>query len=365
MANSIEADILHHDFAAKLRSVHDALLEPLDPEAAACAVEVALLLREPMWRQAAWRNLDRDAALAAAAAIRLGFPEKAASLLVYRAGVREALGEWREVEPLVRQALTLGKNRGMRAEAMLHLGTASHNLGRYAGALSAFSSGLEACQTKDMRHRILQKLYRTERAIGNVDSALEIIAALDSEVAPADRWFRAELILDRAALVRSSNPHLALELAKEAKEMYLALRFTRGEAYADLERGRSLRASGDWKAAAESLSQAKAIFDRTRYLPGACHVRFEQAQISMDRGDITRALQLFGESYALARQIRYHSALLRISVGQWNAHWRARHLFGVLRTGARAACLLTLHSIRRFRARRATDALSSWRVDPL
>src|SRR5487761_2546915 len=108
MSSPIELDVLHHDFAAKMRSVQDALLEPLDPDAAVCAIEVALLLREPMWRQAAWRDLDSDAALAAEAAVRLGFPEEAAALLVYRAGVREALGEWEEVRALVQRALELG-----------------------------------------------------------------------------------------------------------------------------------------------------------------------------------------------------------------------------------------------------------------
>lgn len=361
MASPAELDVLHHDFAAKLRSVHDALSEPLDAEAAACAIEVALLLREPMWRQAAWRDLDRDAALAAGAAVRLGFPEKAAALLVYRAGIREALGEWAGVEPLVQRALELGSAASTRAEAMLHLGAAAHNLGQYSKAKSAFARGLEACRTAGMRHRLLQKLSRTERAIGHRDRALAIVNDLIGGVSPTDLWFHAELKLDKAAFFRGHDPKIALALAQKAKEMYVALRFSRGEAYANLELARNLRRLGDAESALACLSQAKALFDRTSYKPGASHVRFEQARIALDHGEFEEAFRLLEESYDLARRACYFGAIMRASLYQCYACGRARRLPRMLRVGLRVVWLLATHAGRLLHARYIALVPASWR----
>jgi len=351
MESPAELNVLHHDFGAKLQSVHDALAEPLDPEAAECAIEVALLLREPMWRQAAWRDLDSDAALAAEAAVRLGFPDKAAALLTHLAGVREALGEWSAVEPLVKRAMKLGGDSSTRAEAMLHLGTAAHNHGHFARARSTFLRGLKIAPTPAMRHRILQPLYRTERALGRRDHAHGIVDELIRDVPPADKWFHAELKLDKATFLRSVDPAAALALANEARQIYLGLRFTRGEAYADLECARALRVLGEPDAALAHLSQAKAIFDRTRYSPGGSHVRFEQGRIAFDRGDFRQAIRLFDESYELAGSVNYFGAILRATRFQFFAHTKALQPIGALGAGFRFTGLLASYCATLVRAR--------------
>jgi tetratricopeptide (TPR) repeat protein len=351
----IELDIVHHDFAAKLLSLHEALSEPLDTDAAACAIEVALLLREPMWRQAAWRDLDGDAALAAEAAVRLSLPEEAAALFVYRAGVMEALGRWAEVEPLARRALALGNAAATKAEAMLHLGTASHYFSRYSEAKAAFARGLAAAPTEAARQRILHKLSRTEKAIGRRRQALHIIEELIRTVPAADRWFHAELRLDRAAFFRRKDPNVALALAEEAKEIYTTLGFPRGQAYADLELARNLRRLGNPERALACLSQAKAVFDRSLYKPGASHVRFEQGRIALDRGDGREALRLLRESYEFARQGNYRSAMVRLTGYQCYACWRARAFPEMLQVLLRAASLLPTHAGSLVRARCAAS----------
>lgn len=311
MGGTSELSVVHHDFSAKLQSVRDALSEPFDPEAASLAIEVALLLREPMWRQAAWRDLDRDAMKAAEAAIRLGQEENASALLVHCAGVRESLGQWRDVQPLTDRALALRTSPQTRSEALLHLGTAAHNLGAYRRARSSFLRAMEGPVTPLMRNRILQKQYRTERALGRSALAHRIVDDLIASVPAQHRWFHAELLLDKASLVRNASPRLALSIAEDARVMYMSLNFSRGEAFANLESARNLRLLGIWPEALERLSHAAAVFERTSYFPGLSHVRYEQAQIALDRQDPSEAVRLAHESYRNAADVGYFAAMVR------------------------------------------------------
>jgi tetratricopeptide (TPR) repeat protein len=323
MSDTSELSVVHHDFSAKLRSVRDALSEPFEPEAASLAIEVVVLLREPMWRQAAWRDLDRDAMEAAEAAIRLRQEENASALLVYCAGVREALGQWRDVEPLIDRALALRATPQTRSEALLHLGAAAHNLGRYRRARSSFMRALKGPVTVSMRDRILQKLYRTERALGRLALAHRIVDDLIASVPARDAWFHAELLLDKASFVRMTSPHRALAAAERAREMYVSLHFSRGEAYADLEGARNLRLLGTWPEALERLSRAAAVFERTCYLPGLSHVRYEQARIALDRLNPAEAVRLAHESYRNAADASYFAAMLRATILECRAALRA------------------------------------------
>lgn len=307
-----EFDVRHHDLRAKMQSIMNVFAQPFDPISAAIGIRVTLSMRRAIWRKGSFQQFLPVVARAVAAAERLEEHEAAAAtLLVYEAGLREALGDWQAVLSLARRAKPLIHSQKVGAELAVYEGAAAHNLGRYQEAFCILSAGAALAPNAVSRCRVLHKLHRTLKALGQHQEALALLEDITPLAPEADLFFQAELMLDHAALVRRNDPQHALRLAERARVISERAAFSRGVAYADLELGRARMAIGLYPLAADALTSARRAFDATLYGPGRSHVRFEQGRLHMAERRFSMAADLFDEAAAIAYGDGYQAAILR------------------------------------------------------
>lgn len=306
-----EFDVRHHDLPAKLRSIVDAFADPFDPAIARLGIQATLVMSGSMWRRGSFQPFEPVVAHGVATAERLGDRDSLAALLTLQAGLREALGDWITTLSLARRARPLIRSPTVAVDLSVYAGAAAHNLGRYRQALDILADGAAAASDSAGRRRVLHKQHRTLAALGRRREALKLLEDVFSVPPEIEPWFHAEVMLDKAALLRRSNPSEALHLCEEAKSLSERSGFYRGVAYAELEYGRVQVVQGRHSLAAVAFSNARRAFDETRYSPGRSHVRFEQGRQELTAYRFDIAADLFSEAAEIAQYNNYRSALLR------------------------------------------------------
>lgn len=317
-----ELDFRHHDFLTKLDSISAALRLMADLEAREAAIECVLMLRTPMWRQGLWQRFEADVDLAIAAAAEAGLTRQYCDIIAYKAGLSEALGRWWDVVHTAREAMEMARAPAVVAEAAIHLGVALHQLGRPCEAARVLAESLAVGHGRDHVVRVLHKYHRILRAVGRAVAARRI---LDGIIDFADEWLRAEMLLDRASLLRRSGPHRALACLEEARAIYEKRAFVRGLAYVDLEEGFTFLALGQFEPASTSLARAEAAFAAEFYGPGRAHSAYAKALLARQVGSSAEDVSaLFRESMNRAGEIGYVNPAARAALIGLHAHLRAR-----------------------------------------
>jgi tetratricopeptide (TPR) repeat protein len=297
---------LDRDFEAVLSSIGDGLGHE---SASHYALEAVLGLRQYMWERGAWRIWDRYVVEAIAVAETLSRFTDAATLIIYRAGLREALGDWEEALSLVEKALSLASDPDTKAEALLYRGAALHNKGNYWKAFSYFREGLAIATLEATRMRIKLKLSRTARALGCKRKAEALVDELLSWKA-ASKWFAAEIVLEKVGYLKS-RPEEALQYAARGLELYQELRFERGIAYAELALGRVCIELNRLDRASSHLERSASLFLKSQYWPGMAHVALARGRIAAKERYHSRAAELFDESIRYAVRTGYRVAAMR------------------------------------------------------
>ena len=323
-------DPRNHDLRAKLASIVATFDEPFDPDLAQLGLKAILGIYPPMWRQGNFRMLEPVVADGIEAAKRMNVSDAEATLTVRLAALKEALGEWAQVEQLANgMRIPLGDGH-LAMELGIHAGTAAHNLGGYRKALGIFEKALGLPLSQVDRDRILHKRHRTLKALGRNREALATVDAIIFSVGESNPTFLAELLLDKADLVRRSDPDQALALAGRAATAYGKAEHERGLAYAQLELGRTYLRLGKREPATTNFALARRLFDDSRYLPGQAHVRVGQGQLLAASGQHLRAAELFAEAADCARQVAYQAVFLRACAYEVAALVRAGRIWRAL-----------------------------------
>lgn len=273
------------------------------------ALEAVLGLRQYMWERGAWRVWDDYVIDAIKAARGLTRNDDAAALTIYRAGLREALGDWEETLSLVNAALDLSTHPETTADALLYRGTALHNKGHFLKAYFAFARGLRVSTQDSTRMRLKLKLSRTLRALRFKKRAERLVDELLSWRS-ASKWFTAEVILEKVGYLRS-DPKIALQYAERGLSLYQDLGFERGIAYSELAIGQARLRLDELSRASSHLERSAAIFLNTQYWPGMAHVEFTRGLMAFREGNYRSAAAVFKESTSYAMRTSYRSAALR------------------------------------------------------
>lgn len=302
------------------------------------AVECVLLLRSYMWQRGLWSDWSHDVEAAIISSDRNGLKHYAARLRAYLAGLYEARGRWREVVELSTKVLESTSDPEALGDALFHRGTALHNLGRSRKALKAYAGALRLSPDSTRRAAINHKVSRVLKALGKRGAAE---SCLDQTVEVArnsgDRWFYAELLLDKVGYVRSTQLGAALKLAEESLAIYSDLAFARGVAYAELQCGRLLALLGDDCRSNECFETALRRFRRESYLPGQAHGHFLRGLARLAQGSVQASREDFWEACATARESEYRRMAIAGAAGALIAALKGRVQIGatlllVLRT---------------------------------
>ena len=294
------------------------------PQQYALACDLMLALSGEMWELGRWREFDADIELGIAAAVRHGDQNRLAALLAFRSGLFEALGSWDIASDLARRALALKPTPGVAAVALLHLGTATHNLGNESAARRCFRDALSLFPPKEREIAIKIKLRRVELALGSSDRGEALLdEVLDWAKAAGRPWILAEVLLDHAGFLRDEQPAAAILDAERARMLYAGLGFERGVAFAELELARINRRSKDAASARRYLGTARSRFERMKYQPGLAHTWFELGRLDYDAGSFSAAVACFCNSRRHAIEASYRRAIVRASLMALKSAWHA------------------------------------------
>lgn len=312
---------LDQDRGNILQSILDSLVYQ---KAAHIGLQCVLAFSNYMWQRGLWREWEEYVIQATILAKQLAKTEIAAKLITYRAGLQEALGRWPMTVSLAKEALSMEGDDETVSEGLFYMGTAYHNLGHYSAAFRTFLKALKSTSDRAREMAIKHKLARTLKSISIRDKAEKLLdEVLSWAVTENFEWLKAELMLDKAGILRQRDPKKALEMAEHSRRIYLELGFDRGIAYADLERARIYLTTGQVKESAEHLVQSKVLFERMGYLPGLAHANFSLGILQIKTRFYKRASTFLEESYRQAQRAGYKLAMFRAAVYLLLSTWKA------------------------------------------
>jgi tetratricopeptide (TPR) repeat protein len=298
-----------------IASIRNSLADLANAEAVNYGLSCVLKISNYMWKRGLWREWAPDVTHATEVAMLRGDYDVAATLLAYRAGLHQALGEWKQAMDLARTALANSKTANSRREALFRVGCVAHDLGQSRLSRTSLEEALSLAVKLSDQIAIKHRLYRAYRALGHLLLAQEFFKeVLAWTLQAGDDWLRAELLLDKAADLRHADPIVAMGLVKESLALYTELSFDRGAAYAELEFGRIASTLGQVDAARSALCRARVAFDRMRYDPGLAHVFHALAEIELRTGEFGAACRSLEASIEHARRVGYVSAQVRSEV---------------------------------------------------
>ena len=287
-----------------------------------------------IWERGRWREFDGVFEKAIQAATAVGQLDRAASFLAYRAGLRQAFGDWRGAVRFAQQSLRVSPAGAASERALFHLGAAAYDLGWYFRARKALEKARAA--TRNMRHgaQIEHKLSRVYRWYGDLARADRAFRnALGWAAGPPDgetdarqrRWLMAELLLDRVTVTAGTDPDVAMAMIAKSRQIYADEHFQRGLAYADLAQARLELGRGQPSAARQLIADARARLEEEQYAPGLSHVHFIVGMLerSTGRAAFPRALDAFDTSLRYATDARYERAALRAAGMALTTAWQS------------------------------------------
>jgi tetratricopeptide (TPR) repeat protein len=345
-------DIDHPDFAGLLGSIESALSPPFEAGNLALGFGAVHQLRTPLWRKGYFNLFRQLVAQGIRAAEATGLKDEQLQLSILAAGLHEAIGEWKIVLDIATRIRARGVEVGLE-ELAIYEGAAAHNLGHYARA-RAILAAAEARAPRDsrLRLRLAHKLHRTLLVLGERSRGERLLDDVMAQLPTTDRWFRAELLLDKASILRARCPADALDLARDARRIYVDEGFRRGIAFAELEIGRCLVALEAASEALAPLAESRRLFDELRYEPGRAHVRIAQGDLRLALGNTAAATMLFDEAAAIGILANYPAVVLRARTRALRSAFMSGSfvdLFGELaRLGAVSTLLLKGSIIRRW-----------------
>jgi tetratricopeptide (TPR) repeat protein len=311
---------MNEDFylAEDLLSYRQALEEPVEADLADEALTEMLEQRTRLWQRGYWRIWEPDIARAIEVSKRLGSDEKTALFLAYRAGIHEALGQFKVAVELARQAEKFAQSPASRAAALFQLGAALHNLGKAGKASAALEEALRLAEDKEQKLAIRHKLMRACKALGRADRTWSLLRECMEEAAISNPWLHAELLLDEAGLLLEERPDLAERNVRLAQAHY-ETGFLRGRAYSHLELGRIALRLKKEEEALDSLARARALLDEEGYSPGLTQVFIEFGKVELSRRRYAEAAVHFARGFQLAQSSNYYNGMLRALLLEWKA----------------------------------------------
>lgn len=328
---TIHAGAIQSDDSECIEAERQNILEDIrrglaeDSENVVVAVECVLKLRGYMWQRGLWSEWSRDVEAAILASEQKGLLEYAARLRAYLAGLSEARGRWDEVLDLTRNFIRKSSDPEALRDALFHRGTALHNLGKSRESLKLYEQARSLTSDLSGRAAIDHKVSRVLKTLGRKESGAVLLeGALDIARSNGDRWFLAELLLDKVGYIAKTDATAALELAEESRSIYASLNFTRGLAYAEIQCGRLLAVVGDECRAGEFFEAALRRLRRESYLPGQSHGYFFRGLVHLLRGSTEAAHQDFVAAFLSAREARYHRMEIATAAGVLTTALRGR-----------------------------------------
>jgi tetratricopeptide (TPR) repeat protein len=311
---------MNEDFylAEDLLSYRQALEEPIEAGLADEALTEMLEQRTRLWQRGYWRIWEPDIARAIEVSKALRADEKTALFLAYRAGMHEALGQFKVTVELARQAEKFANSPESRAAALFQLGAALHNLSKSGKAAAALEEALELAQDKEQKLAIRHKLMRACKALGQTDRTWSLLRECLAEAAISNPWLHAELLLDEAGMLLEERPDLAERNVRQAMAHY-ETGFLRGRAYSQLELGRIALRLKKEEEALEHLARARALLDEEGYSPGLTQVFIEFGKVELSRRRYAEAAVHFARAFQLAQSSNYYNGMLKALLFEWKA----------------------------------------------